>query len=78
LAELFSTGTGWANTEFRSYTFDPQSGDNAAFVETTESRRRRAGSEHPLTEAEQRNLREVAQQAWQDQGFQKNEILAKV
>ncbi|KAI9651559.1 MAG: hypothetical protein M1831_000754 [Alyxoria varia] len=53
-------GTGWANTEFRSYTFDLASGDDAAIVETEESRTRRRGIEKLPTEAEQRNIKRVA------------------
>lgn len=53
-------GTGWANTEFRSYTFDPASGDKASLLETEESRTRRQGLEKPLDEAEERNLKRTA------------------
>lgn len=49
-------GTGWANTEFRTYTFDPSSGDDAALVETEESQTRRRGIEKPLSVAEHSNL----------------------
>lgn len=34
-------GTGWANTEYRSYTFAPEQLGDARLTETTESRRRR-------------------------------------
>jgi len=58
-------GTGWANTEFRSYTFDPStcggSGNgNASLVETPESLKRRAGTEKPLGKEEQKNLQRTA------------------
>jgi broad specificity phosphatase PhoE len=77
------TGTGWANTEFRSYEFVDESGrdPNASLVETKESRVRRRGDEMPLTEAEQRNLRESAEKEWRDSGFQqggKTEETAKL
>lgn len=77
-------GTGWANTEWRSYAFvggdevgngeasgngsESESG-SASLKETEESRRRRRGHEKPLGEAEQRNLREVAEKDWEGQGF---------
>ncbi|KAK5158599.1 hypothetical protein LTR04_005212 [Oleoguttula sp. CCFEE 6159] len=63
-------GTGWANTEFRSYSFDVGSGDNASLVETDESRRRRAGTETPLTREEKLNLKQTAHSTWERQGFQ--------
>ncbi|KAI9851354.1 MAG: hypothetical protein M1838_003910 [Thelocarpon superellum] len=49
-------GTGWANTEFRSYTFKPTTGDedNASMTETKESLARRKGSETPLNATERR------------------------
>ncbi|MCJ1446563.1 MAG: hypothetical protein MMC23_007068 [Stictis urceolatum] len=46
-------GTGWLNTEFRSYEFVSEAGDNASIVETKESRKARVGKEVPLTETEQ-------------------------
>lgn len=54
-----NTGTGWDNTEFRSYRFVDEEGPNEAFVETDESRQRRKGTEKPLTDAEQTKLKEV-------------------
>lgn len=63
------TGTGWANTEFRSYEFVPGSPD-ASLVETRESKEARRGSETPLTADEQRELRATAEKGWQDSGFQ--------
>lgn len=52
-------GTGWANTEYRSYQFVDKTGEdpNASIEELPESRRRRQGSEIPLTDAETRELR---------------------
>jgi hypothetical protein len=63
-----AAGSGWLNTEWRAYNFVPESND-AAIVETPESRRRRAGQEHPLSESEQRNLKEVAIKTWKELGF---------
>ncbi|KAF7889265.1 uncharacterized protein EAF01_010758 [Botrytis porri] len=65
-------GTGWSNTEFRSYQFRAadSSDPNAAIQETKESRERRKGTEKPLTDDEQRNLRAAAESGWQQDGFQ--------
>lgn len=76
-------GTGWANTEFRSYTFDPatlpSSSSSApdeppsySLVETPESRARRAGTDKPLSEAEQRNLKQTAHNSWEKAGYQRH------
>lgn len=54
------SGTGWTNTEFRTYEFDPAKSDSASLKETDESCTRRRGAEKPLTEAENRNLKRVA------------------
>ncbi|KAF2239711.1 hypothetical protein EV356DRAFT_499921 [Viridothelium virens] len=55
-------GTGWANTEFRTFTFASESpSPSYSIVESSASRRRRSGSEKPLTEAEQRNLKRSAE-----------------
>jgi broad specificity phosphatase PhoE len=64
-------GTGWANTEVRSYEFaDKSSGDsNASIIETKESRARRKGTEIPLTGDEQKELRIAAERSSADQGF---------
>ena len=62
------TGTGWANTEFRSYQF---AGDDeeALVVETLESRERRQGSEQSLSADEQRELKDAALQEGITKGF---------
>ncbi|EON99762.1 putative phosphoglycerate mutase family protein [Phaeoacremonium minimum UCRPA7] len=54
-------GTGWQNTEYRSYEFvDPEGDDDVASLrETKPSWRRRRGSAIGLTETEQRELRAV-------------------
>ncbi|KAI1129385.1 histidine phosphatase superfamily [Nemania abortiva] len=51
-------GTGWENTEYRSYEFVDKTGQdpNASIQELPESRRRRQGSEIPLTETEKREM----------------------
>jgi broad specificity phosphatase PhoE len=66
-------GTGWANTEWRSYTFDLKSGTNFSITETPESRERRRGTEKSLTEAEQRNLKSSASKEWEKNGYVKSE-----
>ncbi|PQE17712.1 Histidine phosphatase superfamily clade-1 protein [Rutstroemia sp. NJR-2017a BVV2] len=60
------SGTGWENTEFRSYRFVDEKGDdaNASVKETRESRERRNGSEKELTREEQENLRRVTEDSW--------------
>lgn len=73
------SGTGWANTEFRTYTFDPSATESASLIETAESRTRRRGTEKPLSEAEQRNLRRTAEAGWQSAGFTKKaDVKSKV
>lgn len=68
-------GTGWANTEFRSYEFvDGEEGGNASFIETTESHLRRRGEEIPLTDAERLQLRETAKESWVRAGYIKSSI----
>lgn len=65
-------GTGWANTEFRSYHFIEAEEDdgNASMTETAESSHRRRGTEKPLTKAERLQLRETAMKTWKSQGLQ--------
>lgn len=74
------TGTGWANTEVRSYEFvDAGMGDEAAsLVETRESRRARRGSERGLSGDEQRQLRASAEREWAQSGFQGGAESAKL
>ncbi|MCJ1402537.1 hypothetical protein MMC11_005757 [Xylographa trunciseda] len=62
-------GSGWANTEFRSYNFTLESGDNASIVETAASRQRRRGSETPLSQTEQRELKAAKQNLWDERGY---------
>ncbi|CAD0086227.1 unnamed protein product [Aureobasidium vineae] len=75
-------GTGWANTEYRSYTFgsNPKSG-RPVLVETQQSRARRTGNEIPLSRSEQANLQRVEsmQKAEEEKAYQKaSGIQAKV
>ncbi|KAI0120488.1 phosphoglycerate mutase-like protein [Hypoxylon sp. NC0597] len=67
-------GTGWENTELRSYEFaDPTGQDpNASLKETQPSWRRRRGSAIPLTETEQMQIRQ-AFQTLLDEETKKNE-----
>jgi broad specificity phosphatase PhoE len=54
-----AAGTGWANTEWRTYEFVDAKGEDpeASLRETKVSWRRRRGSAQPLTETEQMELR---------------------
>lgn len=61
-------GTGWSNTEWRSYQFRSEDDEGAALVETEESKSKRQAK--PLTETEQRQLKAVAEGQWQGAGFQ--------
>ena len=50
-------GTGWSNTEFRSYNFTASSSDEPHIIETLESRHRRFGDEKPLDHNETTQLK---------------------
>lgn len=65
------TGTGWANTEFRSYEFVDAEGkdENASLSETPASRKRRKGTEQPLSADEQRELKASAERQTAENGF---------
>ena len=74
-------GTGWTNTEFRSYTFSeethkddlegyPLEGDNATLVETVESRERRGKDGLAPSREQQKTLYKLGTQGWDDQGLQ--------
>ncbi|XXG95893.1 hypothetical protein Hte_002167 [Hypoxylon texense] len=56
-------GTGWDNTELRSYEFEDPTGQdpNASLKETAPSWRRRRGSAIPLTETEQIQIQQAFQ-----------------
>ncbi|KKK12296.1 hypothetical protein ARAM_001380 [Aspergillus rambellii] len=74
-------GTGWTNTEYRTYTFTEKidlddlegytlESDNASLVETIESRQRR-GKDGPMIDREQqKTLYKKGVQGWDDQGLQ--------
>ncbi|OCT53444.1 phosphoglycerate mutase family protein [Cladophialophora carrionii] len=68
------SGTGWENTEYRTYTFETSflSDDDseAHLTETLDSRHRR-GISHPMPDHEkQKELFERMMQGWEDQGLQ--------
>ncbi|EAU33827.1 conserved hypothetical protein [Aspergillus terreus NIH2624] len=74
-------GTGWTNTEYRTYTFSaeehtddlegyPLDGDNATLVETLESRQRRNKAGPMPDRDQQRVLYRLGTQGWDDQGLQ--------
>ncbi|KAH7346315.1 histidine phosphatase superfamily [Rhexocercosporidium sp. MPI-PUGE-AT-0058] len=65
-------GTGWANTEVRSYEFVDFEGDRegAALRETRESRVSRMGAESELGREEQRTLRDAVEREWCESGYQ--------
>jgi len=62
-------GTGWANTEFRSYQFTDESTEDDSMIETAESRKRRGkeGEAQPSKEEQQRLFKQ-GMQGWDDQG----------
>jgi hypothetical protein len=64
------TGTGWANTETRSYEFVTDIEEGATLKETKESREKRRGLEIELTADEQRELKASAEREWKQSGFQ--------
>ena len=63
-------GTGWANTEYRSYNFEADDDMDAGIRETAESRKRRGKTGRQPSRAEQTRLFEMAMQQWEDQGMQ--------
>jgi hypothetical protein len=63
-------GTGWANTEYRSYTFEANDDINAGIRETVESRKRRGKTGRQPSRAEQRHMFETAMIQWERQGMQ--------
>lgn len=77
-------GTGWANTEFRSFQFSenidkecildgPIDADNATIVETAESRKRRGQTEQAPSREEQKKFYAQAIKGWEDMGLQLSE-----
>lgn len=74
-------GTGWTNTEYRTYTFSEEDhkndlegnvldGDNASLVETIESRNRRGKKGPTPDREEQKTLYRIGTQGWDEQGLQ--------
>jgi hypothetical protein len=61
-------GTGWDNTEFRSYKFWSDTDEGASLVETAESLERRNLAKL-LTNDEQRQLKATAEKQWAANGF---------
>ncbi|KAL8715850.1 MAG: hypothetical protein Q9220_000517 [cf. Caloplaca sp. 1 TL-2023] len=68
--EIALQGTGWENTEFRSFHFVDGDDENAAIEETGESRQRRGEGEKPLTKEEKTQFRETAAKDWEEQGYE--------
>jgi len=77
----FYQGTGWTNTEFRTYQFSDivdtedlegytVTGDNAIIVETPESRKRRGKSTEAPSREEQKALYRQGMAGWVSQGLQ--------
>ncbi|KAL2069493.1 hypothetical protein VTL71DRAFT_14172 [Oculimacula yallundae] len=76
-------GTGWANTEVRSYGFVEEDREGAGLKETKESRFKRLGDEKDLGREEQRTLRDAMEREWSASGYQekkeeRNEESAKL
>ena len=57
-----SAGTGWANTEFRSYAFSTQEPEEAHLIETQESSERRKGDRKGLDSEEHMNLQRTGKE----------------
>jgi hypothetical protein len=55
-------GYSWANTEYRSYTFETNDDMDASIRETAESRKRRGATGRQLSKVEQRRLFEKIQE----------------
>ena len=74
-------GTGWANTEFRTYEFRDSiddddlygvkhGGDNASIVETVDSRKRRGRDGEPPSREQQKQFFVQAMTGWENQLLQ--------
>jgi hypothetical protein len=77
----FYAGTGWKNTEYRTFTFTdeehkddlegfPLDGDNATLAETLQSRERRCKAGPTPSREQQKTLYKLGTQGWDDQGLQ--------
>ncbi|KAJ9653450.1 hypothetical protein H2198_007346 [Neophaeococcomyces mojaviensis] len=65
-------GTGWLNTEARSYTYKDgveSDSDDASLVETAECRIRRGKSANTVDKSQQEQLFHTSHQGWDDQGL---------
>lgn len=71
---MFKIGTGWSNTEFRSYQFSNETGDDTSLVETKASRDGRRGTEKPLSKTEQMELREITNKTWETNGYVQSKV----
>ena len=78
-------GTGWANTEFRSYTFNTSELEEAHLLETSASKQRRYGDAKPLDHNEATQLkrtttleREKASKDYTEQQRQEAQALQKL
>lgn len=58
-------GTGWENAEYRTYEFSNPEDDSTTLKETMQSRQRRSGTEKPLTQTEQMQLRHSTEKEWE-------------
>lgn len=75
----YATGTGWINTEFRTYEFESMANGHAQrchegpndirLKETVESRRRRGKSDLPPSREQQKELCEQVLDGWAKQGY---------
>ncbi len=65
----FVEGTGWENTEFRSYIFQSETDNDAGVIETEESKSQRRHLEKPLTEDEKREIKAAADPPFIDNGI---------
>ena len=67
--QLTFSGTGWSNTEYRTYELMACDKDDVRFLESAESRQRRAKTAPVPTRETQKALHEKAQQTWKAQGY---------
>ena len=67
------SGTGWENTEYRTYTFEHSflsDDDNDAYLTETMDSRKRRGIEYPMADhVKQREYFERMMQGWEEQGL---------
>ena len=70
-------GTGWANTECRSYNFSGYKPEEGHLIETSESRRRRLGDDKPFDHNETTQLKRVSTLEREKQAKELSEKAAK-